>query len=172
MKRLAVAFAALAVAVPSIAVAADPVAPIVDAATFDWQGVYVGVGLMGSTLSNGGPQVLTGYVNLTLGANAVLGQAVVGIEGSVGGYASTAAERGFYGSVEARAGVLVDPAVLLYGTIGAVLYDAGARYGTIGFGTEFAVSDKLSIDFDYQFWGLSNNGFRGHSIGVSANWQL
>ena len=174
MMRFAVALAALAVAVPSVAMAADPLqAPIVDAQTFDWSGVYVGVGIQGSTLSDGGPQELTGYLNLTLGANALLGEKfVVGLEGTVGGYASNVGDTGFYGQIEGRAGVLIDPAVLLYGTVGGVFYDAGAVYGTVGFGSEFAVTDKLSIDFDYQFWGISNNAFRGHSIGVSANWQL
>lgn len=173
MTRIALALAALAVVAPSIAMAADPLAPPVNATTFDWKRAYVGVGVKAATLSDGGPQELHGIVNVTIGANALLGDKfVVGVEATAGAHIISTGITGFNAEIEGRAGVLVDPSVLVYGTLGGVFYDAGARYGTIGFGAEFAVTDKLSVDFDYQYYAISNNGFAGHGIGVSANWAL
>ena len=144
----------------------------VDEALFDWTGLYAGLGVMGSSLSNGGTTDSTGYINLQVGANAQMDSFVLGIEGWLGGYSISGGGSGYAGGVEGRAGYLLTENVLLYGTVGAVAYDAGAQYGTIGAGVEFAVTEALSIDVDYEYWGWSNNGFTGHAVGASVLWHF
>ncbi len=39
-------------------------------------------------------------------------------------------------------------------------------------GTEFAISDDVSIDLEYKYLGWSNTGNTGHSFGASANWHF
>lgn len=168
--------AAVCAASASSALAADlvvesPAVPV-DDAVFNWTGLYAGLGVKGSSLSDGVNTDTTGYINLEVGANAQIDSIVLGVEGWVGGYAISAGGSGVAGGLEARAGYLLTESVLLYGTVGGIVYDAGANYGSIGAGLEFAVTDNMSIDVDYEYWGWSNNGYTGHVFGASALWHF
>jgi len=158
------------------AIAADPVITVdpayVEPSTgFDWDGFYMGVGLSGSSLSNGIVTDTTGYLDLIAGFNVTSGDMLFGLEGWVGAY-SDGTNSGWSGGAEVRAGYLISPDALLYVSGGAQFYDAGARYATLGAGAEFAATDNLTLDVEYKYWGWSNNGFTGHSLGLSALWHF
>jgi outer membrane immunogenic protein len=147
---LAVAFAALS----SVALAADPLLPPpVDAATFDWSGVYAGVYVgagAGTVFTDGVPpgapnDVLVNgpLAGVDLGFNFQTGQLVLGVEGdiawtningalTVATCAGTCTERAnFLGSVRGRAGFALDK-VLLFGTAGlAVLNETSGTVPAI-----------------------------------------
>ena len=161
------------------ALAADPVeqyddweSPVVSSG-FDWDGFYAGVGITGSALSNGGPNATRAYVDLIMGYNITHENILFGIEGWASGHESlSGSSSGFGAGIEARTGYLATDDLLLYAGVGGFFFDAGGRYGTLSLGTEFAVNDDVTIDANYKYWGWSNTGFSGHSVGVSANWHF
>jgi outer membrane immunogenic protein len=138
MKRISVAalvFAALA----GSAQAADPLTVAVDAATFDWSGVYAGVYVgagTGTVFTNTVPPGAAADINVTgllggvdVGVNFQTGNIVLGVEAdaavtNIGGSlvaaacAGTCTERtNFLGSIRGRAGLALDK-VLLFATAG------------------------------------------------------
>ena len=176
MRKLLLAISATALMATG-AMAADPVMTIEPAYMepsngFDWDGFYMGVGVTGSSLTN----ILTEttvYLDVIAGANMTYGDVLFGLEGWIGSnYESTTSTSGWGGGLAARIGYLVDPSVLIYASGGGYFYDGGAQYGTVGAGIEFAVTDNVSIDVEYKYWGWSNNGWTGHSIGASALWHF
>jgi len=136
---------------------------------FDWDGFYMGLGVTGSSLSNIVTET-TGYLDIIAGFNVTSGSVLFGAEAWIGGYSANTGDTGWGGGAAARVGYLISPEALIYLSGGGYFYDAGAQYGTIGAGAEFAVTDNLSIDLEYKYWGWSNNGWTGNSIGVSTNW--
>lgn len=137
--------------------------------TFDWDGFYAGVGLAGSAYNTG---VTIGQVEGVAGVNFTSGQLLFGAEI----YAGWAVNNGGAGSGlvggEVRAGYLVDPAVLLYISGGGQFFTNGAvGLGTVGAGVEFAVTDDVTLDFEYKFlW--NNAALNGHQIGASVLWHF
>ena len=153
------------------ALAGDYDTPTYSSAGFDWDGFYAGIGVSGSSLSNGVLTDTTGYIDVIAGANYTNGNFLIGLEGWFGGY-SYAGASGYGGGVEARAGYLASDDVLVYAGVGGYFYDAGGRYTTLGAGVEFALSDQLTIDTEYKYWGWSTTGYTGHSVGASVLWHF
>jgi outer membrane immunogenic protein len=153
---------------PAPAPAAPAPAPTYNSAGFDWDGFYMGLGLTGIAFNPGGSTM--GAIDIIAGVNVTTGNVLFGGEGWVGGYADSLGFTGVEAGIAGRLGYLVAPEVLIYLSAGGQFFDAGAQYGTVGGGVEFAVSDNVSIDVEYKYWGWSNNGFTGNSIGASANW--
>ena len=174
MRKILITMAASALMATG-ALAADPVITVepayVPSAGFDWDGFYMGVGVTGSSLSNGIVTDTTGYLDLIAGFNVTFGDALFGAEGWIGGY-SDGTFSGYGGGAAARVGYLMTPDALVYISGGGYFYDAGGQYGTIGAGVEFAMTDNVSLDIEYKYWGWSNTTFTGHSLGASALWHF
>jgi opacity protein-like surface antigen len=153
------------------AVAADFLEPVMEeAAAVDWNGVYIGAGIEG-TAFYGPLGTSMGDISLILGGNIQSDQFVIGVEGFLAGY-QDAFFSGWLVGGEARGGFLVSPEALLYGSLGAVHFDGGANYVTVGAGVEFMVSDSLSIDLEAKHWVETNGPYVANSISLSANWHL
>ncbi|GLQ18580.1 outer membrane protein [Maritalea porphyrae] len=161
--------ATAAALISTSAYAADPVAN--PSTGFDWDGFYAGVGVTGTSFSNGGPAETVGFVDAIIGFNVTNDQILFGLEGWIGAYADSSST-GTGGGVEARVGYLANPDMLIYTGVGRYHFDAGGQYTTVGLGAEFVVGDNVTIDTEYKYWGWSNTGFTGHSIGASANWHF
>ncbi len=172
MRKLLLGVAATAL-LSSGALAADlnvVVPETFDTATFDWDGFYVGLGGTGAVFNPGGSSV--GMIDIIAGVNVTSGNILFGGEAWVGGYLTSAAVTGVEGGLEGRLGYLVSPEALIYLSGGGQFFDAGGQYGTIGAGVEFAITDNVSLDLEYKYWGWSNTGFTGNSIGASANFHF
>ncbi|WP_027833419.1 outer membrane protein [Maritalea myrionectae] len=160
------------------ALAADPVEypPLpeeYESNGFDWDGFYAGIGLSGSSLSNDTNTVNRAYVDAIIGFNATYNDFLVGVEGWANVHdAINIADYGYGIGVEGRMGYLVTDSVLVYGGIGQYLFDGGALYSTAGIGTEFAISDEMSLDLEYKYWYTQANDYSGHSLGASALWHF
>lgn len=134
---------------------------------FDWDGFYAGLGVTGSSLTNGVTDT-AGYLDFVVGGNVTSGNFLFGAEGWVGLYGISGGNSGVGGGVEGRIGFLLSEEVLLYTGIGGYFQGNGGNYGTLGLGAEFAVTDYVSVDAEYKYWAWSDNGFTGHSLGLSA----
>ncbi len=177
MQRLFLSIAVSALAVTgalahSPVVAPEPAtpAPTYSSADFDWDGFYMGLGITGSALVVDGTTFKTGYLDLIAGVNMTAGSLLFGLEGWVGGFSGDWSN-GFGGGAQARLGVLASPEVLLY-LSGGGYTDTVDQYGTVGAGVELAVTDNVSVDFEYKYWAWSTSGMVGNSIGASANFHF
>lgn len=178
LKKTVLATSAIAL-LTGASYAADPVmypapAPQVADEGFDWDGFYAGVGFSMDALSNGGPADSYGYLDAIIGYNYTHENILIGAEAWIGGYwdIATGTDTGYGGGVEGRVGYLVTDKWLIYSGIGYFKYDAGADYATLGLGTEYAVTENVSLDVEYKYWqGLSNN-FAGPSLGTSLLWHF
>ncbi|HHG89453.1 MAG TPA: porin family protein [Devosia sp.] len=171
MRKLLLGVAASALLATG-ALAADPVdtvQPTFSSAGFDWDGFYVGLGVTGGQWSN---TESFGLVDIIAGVNVTAGDVLFGGEAWIGGYGTSFGFTGVEGGLEGRLGYLVSPEALIYLSGGGQFFDAGGQYGTVGAGVEFAVTDNVSLDLEYKYWGVSNNGFTAHSIGASANFHF
>lgn len=140
---------------------------------FDWDGFYAGVGISASSHSDGISTNSTGYLDAIVGVNITQENFLLGLEAWIGlNRDFNTATLGGGGGIEGRVGYLIDQDVLIYSGIGRYHYDTGAQYTTLGLGTEFAISDNVSIDLEYKYWGWSNTANTGHSFGASANWHF
>ncbi|AVX05010.1 hypothetical protein MXMO3_02498 [Maritalea myrionectae] len=140
---------------------------------FDWDGFYAGVGLGGASIAVDSGTDTMAHLDAIVGVNATYDDFLFGAEIFLG--ASRDMSSGIYGGhggVEARAGYLIDQDVLIYAGIGRLHYESGAQYTTVGLGTEFAISDDVSIDLEYKYLGWSDTGYTGHSFGASALWHF
>lgn len=141
---------------------------------FDWDGLYAGMGIAAASFTGPGPSGTDGFVRFVLGANMTVDSFLFGAEGWVGGYTtiSGAGMSGYAYGGQVRAGYLATPDVLLYGSADAFTYDAGGQYAGIGAGVEFAVTDNMSLDTHYTYYGWSNTGFTGHEISGTLNFHF
>jgi outer membrane immunogenic protein len=140
---------------------------------FDWDGFYAGVGLGGAMVSNGGGTDTLAQLDAIVGVNLTQDSFLVGAEIWLGANRDqSSGTYGGHGGIEARAGYLVDPNVLIYAGLGRLHYESGDQYTTIGLGTEFVVSDEISIDLEYKYLGWSNTGETGHNLSASALWHF
>lgn len=173
MNKLAViAVLAGATALSSGAYAADPIygLPVAPAYGFDWDGFYAGVGVGGSSFAGGASNWGAG---LHLGANVTFEDFLVGVETSLYyGKTQPADQWGYVFGLEARAGYLVAPEVLVYLSGGAAyLHPAPENwYATVGAGVEFAVTDNVSIDLQYR--RLWNGVSAANNFSASALWHF
>lgn len=147
-------------------------APMVPAMTYstsayDWDGFYVGVGIEGIAYSDTFNVV---QADIIAGLNITSGQLLFGLEGWIGGFRSTFPSSGFQGGASARVGYLVSPKAVIYLAGGVNGNDLGFQYATAGGGVEFAITDNLSIDFEYKYWMSLNSAVTGSGIGASLNW--
>jgi len=145
---------------------APVVAPVYNSATFDWDGFYVGVGLTGLALSTG---VNYGFADVIAGVNITSGKLLFGLEGWFGVWSNSVPATGYGGGAEARVGYLATPDALLYVSGGGYIAHNSDKFGTLGAGVEFAISDNASIDFEYKYW-FPSHGVHGNSLGASLNW--
>ena len=145
-------------------------APTYNSTGFDWDGFYMGLGVTGLTFPSVGQN--GGMIDVIAGVNMTSGDFLFGAEAWVGGYSLGPALSGVVGGAEARVGYLVSPEALVYLSGGGYAFDMGSTFGTLGGGVEFAVSDNVSVDLEYKYWGWSNvpGVAVGHTVGASLNW--
>lgn len=100
---------------------------------FDWEGVYIG----------GGPTYLDGTYGLeaVAGGNVVMGDILFGLQASVAGYGGGA----YTAATQARAGVIVDDNVMLYGLVGAGITDTSTEYLFAGGGMELGIAQNIAL---------------------------
>lgn len=158
--------------------AADPVItpdPMINYASpgFNWDGFYAGAGIGGAALTDGTYATRTLDLQAVGGYNYTASDFLIGIKGAIGPYWSAAGGRDVVVSGELRGGVLITPQTLLYGSAGARYYLRGAAlYGFVGAGAEFAVTDNISMDFEYRYLGWSNNTWSGHRASFATLWHF
>lgn len=142
-------------------------------AGFDWDGFYVGLGVNVGQWSGTNP--LTAYMpRLEAGFNHTLGENfVVGIEASVAQGWLSAGWSAFEGELDAQAGLAFDD-VLLYvsGGVGYYCMRGDILFAKAGAGVQFAVTDNVSFDIEYQYWGNPNTRLDSHHVGVSTVWHF
>lgn len=156
-----------------LAITPDPVMNYASS-TFNWDGFYAGVGVSGSTWSNGGPALTALDLDAVVGVNYTYDDFLIGLEASVGPWWDSAPNNGYAASLEARAGMLVTPETLLYASGGAYkfLSGGGVVYGYVGAGAEYAVSSNVTVDAEYRYLGWSTTGWTSHMGTVSALWHF
>lgn len=155
----------------SAALAADLLEPVTtpDAAV-DWNGMYVGVGISGA-YNPAIPESLA-FGDFIVGANMQSDNFVFGGEAVLSGYVSDFPDQGWSASGEVRAGMLVAPDTLLYGSLGAIHFGAGANYVQVGGGVEFMVSDQMSLDLEGKYWDQVGGGYNLYSGSASVLWHI
>jgi opacity protein-like surface antigen len=139
---------------------------------FDWNGVYVGVGVSVGAYTDGIFSDNNAFLDVIIGANATNGDFLIGGEVWVGGYNNIGFSTGFGAGAEVRAGALVGDGALIYAGLGGYGFDAGAQYATVGLGVEFVVGDNATIDLEYKYWQGLNTTYTGSSLGASLNWYF
>jgi len=173
MKKLFLSVVA-SVLIATGAFAADPVITVEPAyiapdSNFDWNGFYMGVGISGSSSTG---NLLTAYADFIAGINIVQDDILFGIEGYINGYSSNSPTSGYGVGIDTRIGYLATPDALLYLSGGGYFYDTGTQTASIGAGAEFAISDNVSLDLHYRYWGWSSTAVIGHSLSASALWHF
>lgn len=153
-----------------------PVAPI--PAAFDWNGFYAGVRVGGENAVT--PADTDWLVGVELGVNAAYDMFVLGAEVAVDAVFEQPTTYA-YGEITARAGVLVAPEVLLYGTVGygtdfgSTVATSSGNHWLAGVGAEFAVTDSVTLDARYVY-GWEQSGAAGtsdiHKFTVGANFHF
>lgn len=174
---------AATVAVSGAALAADPimptpvlpVAPV--ASAFDWNGFYAGVRV--GAQNSVAPSVTDWLLGGEIGVNAAYDMFVMGAELAVDAVFATP-DTYAYGEITARAGVLVAPEVLVYGTVGygtdfgSTAAGASGSHILAGLGAEFAVTDSVSLDARYVY-GWAQNAAPNtdiHKFTIGANFHF
>ena len=181
LKSILLAGAAV-VAVSGAALAADPImpTPVVPVApipaAFDWNGFYAGVhvGAQNSVTPSTTDWLLGGEI----GVNAAYDMFVMGAELAVDAVFASP-DTYAYGEITARAGVLLAPEVLVYGTVGygtdfgSTAPTAVGAHVLAGLGAEFAVTDSVSLDARYAYgWSQTTGGTDIHKFTVGANFHF
>ena len=170
MKKLLLSVAATALfATGALAADLNATPASYDSATFDWDGFYIGLGVSGTSWVPASPSY--GYIDVIAGFNATSGDMLFGAEAWISGYSDGTAS-GYSGGAEARIGYLVSPEALVYLSIGGTAFDAGAQYGQIGGGVEFAVTNDVTLDLEYKYAAWTNTAFNSHTVSASANWHF
>lgn len=165
------AFGADAIGIPA------PIAPVVPvASTFDWNGFYAGVRVGGENVVDADTSWLVGA---EIGVNAAFDMFVLGAELAADYVFADGEEYGYLeGTV--RAGVLLMPEALLYGTVGygAVVgdTDGSGEHILAGLGVEFAVAENVSVDTRYVYgWDQSGDATDTgdiHKFTIGANFHF
>lgn len=148
----------------------DYVAPA--STPINWDGFYAGVGVVGAGFSRGSSSGTNGFVDVVIGANGVADNILYGVEVTVGGYVANTGSYGPGFGAEGRVGYIVIPEAVIYGAVGGYAFGPGAVYGYVGAGVEYAMTDKLSFDLEYKYYGVSNNRWSGHGVGAQALWHF
>jgi len=163
---------ALAHSAPAAPAPATP-APAYNSATFDWNGFYAGLGVSGAIF----PFYNHEIVNVIGGINATSGKILFGLKGWVGLWTNTPTPvTGGHGAgIDARLGYLVTPAIVFYLSGGGIHLEAkggATTYGTLGAGAEFALTDNVSFDVEYQHWMETGSTVVGNGLSTSLLWHL
>jgi outer membrane immunogenic protein len=136
----------------------------------DWNGLYIGAGVTGGTAPSVPENFFQG--DLIIGGNVQSDMFLFGAEAWLGGFVSNLAQDIDVGAA-ARAGFLVTPEALVYGSLGVQHFIiGGATYAQFGGGVEFLVSDGLSIDLEGKYWSSLNGGPDVYSGSASLNWHF
>jgi outer membrane immunogenic protein len=172
---------AASVAVAGAAFAADPImpAPVMPVApipaAFDWNGFYAGV-RVGAENQVAPVSDTDWLIGVEVGVNAAFDMFVLGAELAVDAIFEQP-DAFAYGEITARAGVLIAPEVLLYGTAGFGT-DFGAATGSgshwlAGAGAEFAVTNSVTLDARYVYgWAQDAADVDIHKFTVGANFHF
>lgn len=134
-----------------------------DDPSFSWDGFYAGVGLSVGHFSTGEtvymPEVVGGF-------NVTIDQLLLGAEATVSQGLASTGWGAFQATGKARAGLLVTDAVLIY-TSGGIGYYCipNTVFGVGGGGVEIAITDTMSVDFEYEYW--MRPGQTAHSADMS-----
>lgn len=117
---------------------------------FTWDGFYAGIGFSVDSWSGGlnlyMPELVGGY-------NVTIDQLLVGAEATISQGLNSTGTGAFQATGKARAGLLPIDAVLVYASGGIGYYCIpNTVFGIAGAGVEFAVSDNLSLDLEYEYW--------------------
>jgi outer membrane immunogenic protein len=154
------------------AMAADPImypttSPVVTSSTFDWDRFYLG-------LSAGGLNTGSQYLGIggLVGINMQSGDWVFGLEAQGMAYYDGGSYSGALYDVMLRAGYLVAPEALVYGTAGFVLEDASDAYFGLGGGVELAVHDDVTIGGEYTYIVDGGGGSAGHQFDAKVRWYF
>lgn len=175
----AIAAAALVATVSTAAQAADLGVVVMDEPTtvmtdpgFDWNGFYAGISVgatnfVGPAAGSG----TDGEALFVLGANGTVNSVLFGLEGWVGVHGGVN-PTGVVGGADARIGFIATPDVAIYGLASGRAYSAGARYFGLGGGVEFALTDDVSFDARYTYYGWSNNAYVAHDVRGSLRYHF
>lgn len=169
--------AAAALAVASAAQAADPIMPVPVVpvapapAAFDWNGFYAGIRL---GVENEVTADSDWLIGAELGVNAAFDMFVLGGELAVDYIFDTPDFA--YAEATIRAGVILTPEILLYGTAGygSELDAAGSGdHWLAGLGAEFAVAESVSLDARYVYgWAQAAGDSDIHKFTIGANFHF
>lgn len=169
--------AAATVAIASAAQAADPimptpVVPVAPAASvFDWNGFYAGIRVGAENEIDF--DETDWLVGAEIGVNAAFDMFVLGGELAVD-YVFDDPEFAYVeGTV--RAGVLLMPEALVYGTVGygADMDDGSGEHVLAGLGVEFAVAESVSVDGRYVYgWAQDGADSDIHKFTIGANFHF
>jgi len=124
---------------------------------FDWDGFYAGLSFSVEHWSDGTFVYMPEGVG---GFNVTMGNALVGVETTVSQGFNSKGWGAFQARGKVRAGAIVLPNLLLYGSGGIAYFCIPNDYfATLGGGVEYAVNDTVSIDTEYEHWfGTKLNG--------------
>jgi opacity protein-like surface antigen len=173
MKVLAAAAVSVALLTTASYAADAPevyVDPVVSMAS-DWDGFYLGAGVIAETAAAPTPAENVVGLQGIAGFNATFDSFLIGGEAYVMPWWSNVAGGGISVGALARIGVLVTEDVLVYGAVGGEVTNGGGTFGTLGGGVEFMVTEDVSLDLEYKHY-FGSNGDRYHHVGVSANWHF
>ena len=159
---------------------------------YNWSGTYIGVGaggawgMVGLDNSSANDARLSGpLVEFQGGHNWQTGNYVFGISGdfnfsNIRGSVDWGGELysgkiDYFGAVEARGGLLIDPNLLLYGTIGGAFANLSAKVDdgvlkfddkrmmsgwTVGVGLEYALTQNTTTFLQYKHFDMGSSTFR------------
>lgn len=173
--------AAATLAVASVAQAADPImpTPIIPVApapaAFDWNGFYAGIHVGAENQVDF--DETNWLIGAELGVNTTFDMFVLGAELGVDYVFDGTPEEFAYLEGTVRAGVLLMPEALIYGTVGygADLHDtAGSgEHVLAGLGAEFAVAESVTLDARYVYgWAQDAADTDIHKFTIGANFHF
>jgi len=144
--------------------------------TFNWDGFYAGLGISGLSETTTG--VTAGYLDGYVGVNFTSGALLFGAESLASIWRSSTGSTGYSFGGEGRLGWLASPEVVLYGSTGFFWENNSTTSvnwldATLGAGSEFAVSDNISLDLEYKFHlDTTGGGANSNSVSGSALWHF
>ena len=170
-----------------------PAAPMIEPPLNTWSGAYAGVtlgyGFSGSTEVEGINNTINtdGFLGgAFLGYNYQMENFVIGAEGDIGYNGSDGSNAGYEsksgleGSLRARLGYVVTPAVMIYGTAGGaaqslevsnpVNSETNTMVGwTAGAGADMMFTDKIFGRVEYRYTDFGSDTFNGEKVKDTDN---
>ncbi len=169
--KIALLATVAAAAFSTATLAADPIMiidePVFDPGpSFDWEGPYAGLYLLGETSTATGGLFGLGA---NLGVNILADGVLFGVEGDVAWLNNAT----WQGQVHGRLGVLASDMFAIYGLAGVGTNSATGGYVPVGLGAEFAVADNFSIKAQYEYhWDFDTAAQSAHVGKVGFNFHF